>query len=207
MKIYDITATISDDLPVYGDERFTVNKVASIKTGDKFNFTKFAATTHTGTHADMPSHFIADGATCDNIDLSHFYGRAKLIRIAATAHVTKEDLLTYDIPEGIILLIDLGQSKDMSRGTMNKNFLALMPCAAHYLVEKRVKTVGIDCLSVDPYGDDDYPAHMTLLGNGIAILEGLVLDSVPEGEYTLCALPLKFHEGDGSPVRAVLTAL
>jgi len=204
MKIYDITATICDNLPVYGDVRFIVDKVARLKNGDKYNLTQFAATTHTGTHADMPSHFILGGKTCDNIDLSHFYGPAKLIRINATGHITKEYLLPYDIPAGVILLIDMGQSKYMAQGTLKKDFFALMPCAAQYLVEKRVKTVGIDYLSVDPYGDDEYPVHMILLGNGIAILEGLVLDSVPEGEYTLSALPLKFEDGDGSPIRAVL---
>lgn len=206
MKIYDITATIGDKLPGYGNERFTVSKTARIKDGDKFNFSKFAATTHTGTHADMPSHFILDGTTCDNIDLCHFYGRAKLIRLNAAGHITKEDLLPHNIPEGIILLLDLGQSKYMQQPELNKDFIALMPCAAQYLAEKRVKTVGIDCLSVDPYWDEDYPAHMILLGNGIAILEGLVLDGVPEGEYTLSALPLKFEDGDGSPIRAVLIA-
>jgi len=204
MKIYDITATICDNLPVYGNERFTVNKTAQIKNGDKFNLTNFAATTHTGTHADMPSHFILDGTSCDNIDLSHFYGPAKLIRINATGHITKEDLLLHDISADEILLIDMGQSKYMAQGTLKKDFFALMPCAAQYLVEKRVKTVGIDYLSVDPYGDSEYPVHMILLGHGIAILEGLVLDNVPEGNYMLSALPLKFEDGDGSPVRAVL---
>jgi len=204
MKIYDITATICDNLPVYGDERFIINKIARLTNGDKFNLTTFAATTHTGTHADMPSHFILDGTTCDKIDLSHFYGPAKLIRVDATGHLTKEDLLTHDIPTDIILLINMGQSKYMTHGTLKKDFFALMPCAAQYLVEKRIKTVGIDYLSVDPYGNDEYPVHMILLGNGIAILEGLVLDGVPEGNYTLSALPLKFKNGDGSPIRAVL---
>ena len=59
-------------------------------------------------------------------------------------------------------------------------------------------------LSVDPYDAADFPVHMALLGNGITILEGLILEGVPEGEYTLSALPLKFEGGDGSPVRAVL---
>jgi arylformamidase len=76
--------------------------------------------------------------------------------------------------------------------------------AAEYLVSKKIKTLGIDCLSVDSYGTSDFPVHKALLGNHIAILEGLVFDGVPEGEYILSALPLKFHKGNGSPIRAVL---
>jgi len=204
MKIYDITAEISDTLPVYGDERPTAIKTAQLKNGDPYNFTKFAATTHTGTHADMPSHFIMGGATCENIPLDCFYGPAKLIRIAATGHITKEDLLPHNIEAGSILLIDTGQSQYMRQGTLKKDFLALTPEAAQYLVEKCIKTVGIDYLSIDPYGAEGFPAHMALLGNGITILEGLVLEGVPEGEYILSALPLKIVDGDGSPVRAIL---
>ncbi|MCL1786480.1 MAG: cyclase family protein [Defluviitaleaceae bacterium] len=204
MKIYDITAEISSNLPVFGDERPTVDQVLQLAKGDPYNFTKVAFTAHTGTHADMPSHFIQDGATCDNIPLEHFYGKAKVIRIPATSHITKADLLPYDIAAGDILLIDTGQSKHMQEGTLKKDFIALIPDAAQYLVEKKVKTVGIDYLSVDPYDAADFPVHMALLGNGITILEGLVLENVPEGEYILSALPLKIAGGDGSPVRAVL---
>jgi len=204
MKIYDITAEISDNLPVYGDERPTAIKTAQLKNGDPYNFTKFTATTHTGTHADMPSHFIMGGATCENIPLDCFYGPAKLIRIAATGHITKADLQPHNIEAGIILLIDTGQSQYMRQGTLKTDFLALTPEAAQYLVEKKVKTVGIDYLSVDPYGAEGFPAHMALLGNGVTVLEGLVLEGVPEGEYTLSALPLKLKDGDGSPVRAIL---
>ena len=206
MKIYDITAEISDNLPVYGDERPVAKKVFQLAKGDDMNFTKFTATTHTGTHADMPSHFIMGGATCENIPLDHFYGPAKLIRIAANSHVTKADLQPYNIEARSILLIDTGQSQYMRQGTLKKDFLALTPEAAQYLVEKKIKTVGIDYLSIDPYGAEGFPAHMALLGNGVTILEGLVLESVPEGEYILSALPLKLKDGDGSPVRAILVS-
>jgi len=204
MKIYDITATISDNLPVYGNERPDIRKTATIKNGDGYNLTKFTFTTHTGTHADMPSHFVDSTITCDTITLDHFYGPAQLIRINATEHITKEILNRYEIRTNCILLIDTGQSQFMSQPTLKKDFLALTPCAAEYLVEQRIKTLGIDYLSVDPYDTTDFPVHKTLLGNDITILEGLILSDVPEGFYTLSALPLKFANGDGSPVRAIL---
>jgi len=204
MKIYDITATIGDNLPIYGGKRPQVDRLTKMENGDPYNFSRVIATTHTGTHADMPSHFVNGGATCDDIPLDYFYGKAKLVRIAAKGHVTKADLQPFDIRPGIILLIDTGQSMYMNQPTLKEDYIALTTEAAQYLVEKQVKTVGIDYLSVDPYGTEDFPVHKILLGNGICTLEGLVLEGVPEGEYTLSALPLKFACGDGSPVRAVL---
>lgn len=204
MKIYDITAAICDNLPVYGNERPTVDRVARLEDGDKYNFTKLGLSTHTGTHADMPSHFTNSHITCDNVPLDRFYGPARLIRIPATGHITMADLLPFNIEEGSILLIDTGQSKYMQQGTLKENFFALTTEAAQYLVEKKIKTLGIDYLSVDPYDSEDFAVHMALLGNGVTILEGLVLEGVPEGEYILSALPLKIAGGDGSPVRAVL---
>jgi len=204
VKIYDITAEISANLPVYGNERPSATKVAELSKGDKYTLSKITGTTHTGTHADMPAHFILGGDTNDTIPLNHFYGAAQLIRITTTSHVTAEDLRQFDIPVGGILLIDTGQSKYMRQGTLKTDFLGLTPCAASLLIEKKIKTIGIDYLSVDPFDATDFPVHMALLGSGIAILEGLVLDNVPEGDYTLSALPLKIKDGDGSPVRAIL---
>jgi len=89
---------------------------------------------------------------------------------------------------------------------MNKDYLALTPDAAQYLAEKKIRTLGIDYLSIDPADTTDFAVHKIILGNGIAVLEGLVLDGVPEGTYTLSALPLKLQNGNGSPVRAVLIA-
>ena len=204
MKIYDITAEISSNLPVFGNERPEITIVSQLANGDPYNFSKLSVTAHTGTHADMPLHFILGGATCSDMPLDYFYGPAKVIRLSVTSHVCKADLAPLDIQEGDIILLDTGQSSHMRNSVFKEDFIALTPEAAEYLVEKKIKTIGIDYLSIDPYGAPGFPAHKALLGNGIAILEGLVLEGVPEGVYTLSALPLKIPGGDGSPVRAVL---
>ena len=207
MQIYDITATIGENLPVYVEsERPKVEKLEQINKGDFCNLSRLTTITHAGTHADMPSHFITDGATNDTVNLSHFYGSAKLFRLSPTTHITEKDLAPLNIEAGDIILLDTGQSPQMSKPKLDTNFIALAPCAAEYLAAKKIKTLGIDCLSVDPYGSPNFPAHMVLLGNGITIIEGLVLDAVPVGTYILSALPLKIQGGDGSPVRAVLIA-
>ena len=204
MKIYDITAEISKDLPVFGKERPAITTLAQIDNGDPYNLTWISVSAHTGTHADMPLHFISGGAACNEISLSHFYGPAKVMRIKAKNHICKADLEPFDIQEGDIILLDTGQSHYLKLPTLKQDFLALTPKAAEYLVQKKIKTIGIDFLSIDPYDATTFPAHKTLLGSGIAILEGLVLTDVPEGQYILSALPLKIPKGDGSPVRAIL---
>ena len=206
MKIYDITAEISDTLPVYGggDESPIVTILSQHESGDPMHSTKLTLSAHTGTHADMPLHFIPGGSTCTTTALDHFYGTAKVMRINTNSHVTKADLEPLDIKAGDIILLDTGQSKYMRQSTFKPDFIALTPEAAMYLAEKKVKTVGIDYLSIDPYKSPGHPAHMALLGNNIAVLEGLVLEDVPEGTYTLAALPLKIQGGEGSPVRAIL---
>jgi len=204
MKIYDITAPISNDLPVYGEKRPKITKLAQIDNGDVCNVTWLSASSHTGTHADMPLHFISGGATCSDIALDYFYGPAKVMRIAVSSHIRKADLEPLDIQAGDIILLDTGQSAHMRHGVLKQDFIALTPEAAEYLAKKKIKTIGIDYLSIDPYGSPDFPAHKILLGNGIGILEGLVLEGVSEGMYTLSALPLKIPNGDGSPVRAIL---
>jgi len=208
MKIYDITAEISQNLPPYGNGfRPQITHPAQMSKGDSYNISKLSFSSHTGTHADMPLHFIADGTDCTTTPLDHFYGPAKVMHVPVKNHIRKADLVGLDIQAGDIILLNTGQSKYMGDGTFKEDFIALIPEAAEYLVEKKIKTLGIDYLSIDPYGSDDFAVHKILLGNNIAVLEGLVLDGVPEGEYILSALPLKYPNGDGSPVRAILVEM
>jgi len=194
MRIYDISTEISQDMPVYDAlEKIHITEIYQIKNGDPCNLTQFNMIGHIGTHADMPLHFIEGGMACDNIPLDHFYGETKVYQMPPSADdITKDDLLPLDIQAGNILLLNTGKK-------------ALTPEAAIYLTEKKIKTLGVDSLSVDPFDSQDYPAHHILLGKGIPILEGLVLDGISQGKYELSALPLKIKNGNGSPVRAILS--
>ena len=204
MEIYDITASISENLPVYAGERHSVIEVMRLKNGDMSNFSAIKFSSHTGTHADVPYHFIQEGKNLDEVSLEHFYGKAKLFRIKIAGNIRVSDIRHLKIKEGDIVLFDTGQSDYMENPVLKEDYFAFSPEAAEYLASKNVKTVGIDYLSIDPYNADGFPAHKILLGKGICLLEGLVLKDVPVGEYTLSALPLKLKGGNGSPVRAIL---
>jgi len=202
MKIYDITAELSHALPAYSEnDPYKFDWILRLENGDSCNLSRVTMSAHTGTHADMPLHFIENGASCDEISLEHFYGKAKLFRLPP--NVTKDALLPLNIRAGDIILLDTGQSRNMNK-PLKKDYTAISPCAAEFLAQRKIKTVGLDYISADTYNAPGFPVHNILLGNGIAILEGLVLHDVPVGEYVISALPLKFKGGEGSPVRAIL---
>ena len=88
-----------------------------------------------------------------------------------------------------------------------EGFCAIAPATIECLAERGVRLVGIDTPSLDPQHSKTLDAHHAVGRHGMAILEGVVLDDVPAGDYELLALPLKFTHLDASPVRAVLRAL
>ena len=75
------------------------------------------------------------------------------------------------------------------------------------LAERGVLLVGIDTASIDPADSKTLASHQVIRRRNLRVLENLVLDDVPEGDYELIALPLKLTTADASPVRAVLRAL
>ena len=146
---------------------------------------------HLGTHADSPSHVLQAGAPIGELDLEPFVGPARVVALPGRGEVGPDALPRES----------LGVPRILFR-TGGRAFLA--PLAAVRLAEKGAILVGTDAASIDPADAEDLPAHRTLLSRGVALLESLDLDRVPEGEYELIALPLRFQDLDASPVRAIL---
>jgi arylformamidase len=86
----------------------------------------------------------------------------------------------------------------------NTDFCSLSPELVDHLAQAGVVLVGLDTPSVDPVDSKALQAHNAIYRADMAILEGVVLDAIAPGVYTLIALPLKIEGGDASPVRAVL---
>jgi len=214
VKIFDLSATVSENLPVFGgDPNVKIVHDYEIANGSPFNTSTVTLCSHSGTHADMPKHFVDDGFTCENVPLDKFFGKAKVFdlrrALCGRKIIEAADLEPYEIICSDIILLNTGCSRMMRNRAFDAGYVSLSPCAAKFLADKKIKTLGIDYLSVDRYGDEDFSAHMILLGGGVTILEGLVFDEnpigfVPQGGYAFSALPLKFENGNGSPVRAAL---
>lgn len=189
MKVIDISKELFST-PVYpGDPEPHRELVRRIELGDTYNLSGFYTGCHSATHVDAPRHFIDDGKTVDELDLSQFVGRCTVV--AASGIVTGADIDRI-IPycEEIILFKGGGEA-------------FLSESAAFALADAGVALVGTDAWSIGAPHAEAGP-HVELLGAGIPILEGLNLSNVEEGTYTLIALPLFLKGAEASPVRAVL---
>ena len=203
MKIHDISPLISPRLAVWpGDVPFSRSVALSMAEGGNLDLSSMTATLHLGAHADAPSHYAADGAGMDAVDLAPYYGPCQVMRVTVGRG---ERILPRHLSADIAaprLLFHTGTFPDPE--TWNTDFASLSPELIEHLHAKGVMLVGLDTPSVDPFESKALEAHQALARTGMRNLEGLVLDAVPDGLYTLVALPLKLEGADASPVRAVL---
>lgn len=205
-RIYhDITMDFSEDIAVFpGDPKITIKEHMSIAKGDIVNLSMITFGSHTSTHIDAPRHFFDQGLSVDELPLEHFMGKAKVFEFQNRDAITAEDLHGLDIQKGDIVLFKTRNSSFLKDRSFHKDFVYIAPDAARYLVEAEIKTVGIDYLTIDPFGGNGFESHYALLGKGIVLIEGLDLEVIQPGEYEISALPVKIKNGNGSPVRAVL---
>jgi arylformamidase len=207
MHIYDITLTLSPDLPVWlGDPAYEIERVQRIDKGDNANVSSFRMSAHMGTHVDAPDHFLNNGKTVEQLSLSILNGRAYVLHLPDVNLITAEILENAEIPPRTRRILFKTHNSDYWAQQLKEfqtNFVALSPDAAQYLVDRGVKLVGIDYLSIAPYRQGLH-THQILLKAGIVILEGLDLSTVSQGRYSLYCLPLKLAGSDGAPARAIL---
>ncbi|ACI19037.1 cyclase family protein [Dictyoglomus thermophilum] len=204
-KPIDVSLLIREDMLFWpNDPKFQREWVARISEGKNANLSKLILGSHTGTHIDAPYHFLDNGKTLEKIDIFRFYGFAKVFEIKNSVKILLQDIESLPIEEGDIVLFKTKNSSLLRENVFHEDYVGLSLEAAKYLVGKRVKTVGIDYLSIGPRGDEGREVHRTLLREEIGIIEGLDLLEVEEGKYFMIALPLKVKGGEGSPVRAIL---
>ncbi len=207
-KFIDISMDICPEMIVYdGDDKFSYTTPCNMENGDICNTWQMSLNTHTGTHLDAPRHFVKDGVCIDELPISYFAGVAKVIEIKDSVKITKNELLKYDITGCKKILFKTENSKKTAIDTFCKDYIYIALDAAEHLVECGVELVGIDYLSVEKFGNHTHDTHKKLLENNVALLEGIRLEKVSEGDYYLIALPLKIKGSNGSPVRAVLQQL
>jgi len=190
MNIIDITRTIQD-APIYpGSQPFSLTPLTTISATEAFNITLLQGDSHLGTHVDAPRHALSDGLSIEKTDLALYYGPCRVLTVPEHTMLTAQHLqaAVQDCPR---LLLKTGGASYLTED------------AACFLASQPLLLLGTDGLSAaPPYAES--PIHRILLQRGIALLENLQLQHVPDGVYTLCAFPLKIAGGDGSPVRAVL---
>jgi arylformamidase len=203
MRLYDITPRVSPRLGVWpGDTVPSREVLLDLARGDTVTLSTLRATVHLGAHADAPSHYGDNAPDIAARDLSLYLGPCEVMHVPVGrgTRVAVRDLPR--LPETPRVLLATGTFPDPDR--WNADFAALDPSLVEVLAKRGVRLIGIDTPSVDLMESKDLPAHQAFLRHDMAILEGLVLGEVPDGQYELIALPLALEGFDASPVRAVL---
>ncbi len=202
MMLYDLSPPISPALAVWpGDSPPTREVLLDLARGDSVTLSTLRATVHLGSHADAPSHYGLGAPSMEQCPLDAYLGECVVIGVTPQhGLVTEASLPAGALPPRVLLRT--GTFSDPGR--FHEGFAALAPPLIDALAARGVLLVGVDTPSVDPFTSRTLDAHTRCLAHDIAILEGLVLDRVPDGRYELIALPLRLVGFDASPVRAVL---
>ncbi|MEM8726429.1 MAG: arylformamidase [Pseudomonadota bacterium] len=204
-RIWDISQKLRPDLPVWpGDTAFQQSRTWQMEEGSPVNVSALTLSTHTGAHADAPLHYDPDAPDMASVELAPYLGEClvvdargvgALIEIADLPHLHSADRVLFHTFE------------TFPHEAWDTDTTAIAPATIEWLAVQGVKLVGIDGPSIDPQTSKTMDAHKAVLKHDMRVLEGLVLDDVPEGRYELIALPLPIVGGDASPVRAVLREL
>ncbi len=208
MTIYDISLTISPRLPTWpGDPGLELEKFESMDKGAHNNVSRLSSSVHLGTHVDAPYHFLNNGIAVDQLSLDVLTGPCYVTQLpdgveAITADVLERTEITSEMKR---VLFGTSNSHFWARGEsqFQTDFVAITEDGAEWLVRRGIQLVGVDYLSVAPYGDS-VPTHTVLLKAGVVVVEGLNLSNVMRGFYDLYCLPLKIADCDGAPARAIL---
>ena len=206
IEVVDITVTLGTEAPVWpGDTAYRREMRDTMAGGGVSDVSELTLSAHAGTHVDSPAHFIAGAKTLDAYGIERFVLPATVVDAGDAGAVRAEHLAGADVRPGEALLVRTRNSARglPTRATFNAEFVALTADAAEWCVAKRLGMVGIDYLSIDPFGDC-YDVHYALLGHDVLVLECVNLAGVAPGRYTLACLPLKLPDCEAAPVRAVL---
>ncbi len=208
MKIYDVTVAISEFVPTFpGDPKVKFDVCAALANGDVANVSQVCFGVHTATHVDAPNHFIEGTRRVGELDLYKLVGDCRVVELSEdVTAITAKHVESLENVERVLFKTRNSAFWNEPEKGFRTDFTYIAPEAARILVGNGVKLVGIDYLSVEQFGAKSFDTHITLLEAEVVIIEGLDLRQVPEGDYELFCLPLKFDggTGDGAPARTIL---
>ena len=205
-RLWDISPPVQPASPVFpGDAPYQQTWGATLSDSCPVNVATLTLSPHTGAHADAPLHYSADGAAVGALDLVPFLGLCRVIHAIGCGPLIEWQHLQHALA-GLpprVLVRTYARQPDEWDGAL----AAYAPDTVTRLADAGVLLIGIDTASIDPAHSKALPSHQAIRQRGLRVLENLLLDDVPEGDYELIALPLKLMTADASPVRAVLRAL
>ncbi|MCX8064131.1 MAG: cyclase family protein [Candidatus Hydrogenedentes bacterium] len=202
MPWVDVSIPLEEGMTVWpGDLNFKLEPDRRIANGASANTSFLHLSTHTGTHCDAPWHFVETASRLEGINHQIFFGKAQVIEWTYDTHITAEPIRGLEFSPRV--LFKTKNSALPTKGEFHPNFLGILPDCAQLLVDRGVKLVGIDYLSIAPYKQSRL-THEILLKNGVFVIEGLRLNGISAGIYEFVVLPLNIIGADGSPCRAFI---
>ncbi len=206
-RLWDISPPVAAASPVFpGDTPFQQHWTWQIGPDSPVNVSTLTLSPHTGAHADAPLHYDPHGVAIGAVPLDAYLGPCRVIHAIGRRALITPDLIApqlVDTPPRVLVRTRFRAAVD----EWDADFTALAPETIDLLAALGVRLIGIDTPSLDPEQSKTLDSHQRVRAHGMAVLECLVLDEVPAGDYELIALPLKLTTADASPVRAVLRAL
>ncbi|MHB8205297.1 MAG: cyclase family protein [Desulfomonilaceae bacterium] len=205
MAIFDVSLTLKKGMLSFpGDPAFSIERVFSREHGEEFNLSLLSLTTHTGTHVDAPAHYIDGGRTIDSMALNMMIGPGVVLDMRGISAIDRRVLKESALTDETRVFFKTDNSLKLRERAFNDNYTYITDDGADLLIERGVKLVGIDYLSVDRSDDECAPVHHLLLSSGAFILEGLDLFDAPVGPCRIYCLPLKIEGADGAPARVLI---
>ncbi|MBM3366345.1 MAG: kynurenine formamidase [Betaproteobacteria bacterium] len=232
-RLWDISPPVHAGAPVFpGDTAYSQQWVASIGPGCPVNVSAVTLSPHVGAHADAPLHYDPDGAAIGMVSLDAFIGPCRLIHAIGCGPLVRPEHIAHALgdsptgrPQGESAPLGGSDPRNggawgplpkrvlvrvyerMPQDRFDNDLPAFAPETVELLADRGVVLIGIDSASIDPASSKTLDSHQVIRRRGLRVLENLLLDDVPEGDYELIALPLKLSTCDASPVRAVLRQL
>jgi len=201
----DVTVPVRPGMVSFPDNPpIEIVRVLDLARGDPATVSHLSLGVHSGTHVDAPVHFLADGEGVDALPSDRLIGEARVLAIRDPRAIGVAELRALDPREGERLLFKTQNSERCWRvDTFVPDYAYLSLEGAQLLAERRVRTVGIDYLSI---AEPDAPVatHLALLQAGVCVIEGLDLSAIQPGAYEMLCLPLRLAGADGAPARVLL---
>jgi arylformamidase len=207
-SLWDISPPVDAASPVFpGDTPYEQRWAATIGPGCPVNVSTITLSPHTGAHADAPLHYDREGCAVGALDLAPYLGPCRVIHAIGVAPLVGWQHIAHAVDARLPPRVLVRTYARMPVERWDAALAAYAPETIERLADHGVQLIGIDTASIDPADSKPLPSHQVIRRRGLRVLENLVLDEVPEGDYELIALPLKLTSADASPVRAVLRAL
>ena len=207
LRLWDISPSVGTGSPVFpGDTPFALQWAARITPDCPVNISTLTLSPHTGAHADAPLHYGDEGVAIGDVPLAPYLGLCRVIHAIDRGPLVLWEHLEHalqDLPPRVLVRTYARMPQDR----FDEALPAYAPETITRLADLGVELIGIDSASIDPASSKTLDSHQVIRRRGLRVLENLLLDEVPEGDYELIALPLKLRSACASPVRAVLREL